>query len=160
MLPNQNLRDRYIHIPVSPPRTFSCPYCSRCLHSKGGRTRHFKAKHSSRGLGPHEPSPSPSQESSSSELYHERTQSPFPSDSMPSPPPSSNSEEPDAGHDPDINHLTFDPDHTLLEPYVQEPIPNPPHGDRAHDKDPPRATRVYHPKLSGESRYDVSLHIF
>jgi hypothetical protein len=156
MPPSQNLRIRQVHTLGSPPPTLPCPYCPRHFHSKGGRTKHIRTKHDFQGLEPHEPSPSdssppPSQQPSSNESYHERVQSPIPSEA---PREGSN-----AGYDMDVDHPIPDSDYTPPGSYVEELNRNSPprgHAHNQHVPDPPRVTRAYHPKLDGKSLNIIS----
>jgi hypothetical protein len=163
MLLNKDMQICNTHIPhwetVSSPPKLTCPHCPRHLRSKGGRTKHIRAKHDFQGPEPHGPLPPPLEQSSSSESYgghHEPSLSPIPSDSMSSPSPSLEGSNTDYAHD--VDHPIFYWDYTPPGSYFEES-----NLDHVHDQrvpDPPRVTRIYHPKLNGGSLNTMFLYTY
>jgi hypothetical protein len=171
MLQNQSLQPHNTTYSVlqvgSPPPTLACPSCPRHFHSKGGRTKHIRAKHAN-GPNPHASnltrplalSPVPTSPNLSLHtVQFERPPSPIPSDSTASSPrPPSRGEVDLADNFADIgveaDYLQLDRDHRSPDLNVNdemnedlpprdnpmERIPNPPH----------TSTYIYHPHLNGK----------
>lgn len=171
MVLNRNLRIHNAFTLGSPPPTLACPYCLRHFRSKGGRTKHIRARHPEEGSDAHGPNPSVPLSP-----MHSQPSSPIPSAMIPpwsplqSPPQSPpNSFPPDAvlppSHErpdsagPDNETPFFDLGHTPPGPYPdigdemnREPLLGGGVGDQ-DVPDPSRVTRVYHRKLDGKSSF-------
>jgi hypothetical protein len=158
-----------------------CPYCIRHFRSKGGRTKHIRARHPEEGSDAHGPNmsvpPSPMQPLPQS---HSQPSSPIPSDMIPPPSPlqslSQSPSQPLSPFPPDTV-----PPHSPRGPYSAGPDTENPFSDLGHvpagfysdigDEmnrepspgggvsdgngdvpDPPRITCIYHCKLDGKSK--------
>ena len=162
----------------SPPPTLACPFCPRHFHSKGGRTKHIRAKHRNHADGPNahwQPPnqtltpplapgvPSPSH-SSSHNIQFEQPPSPISSDAIPSSPIPPSYGGVDAANFADIGidaeFPQFDRDYVPPdlnagnELPVNEDLP-PGLGDNPINQHrdaphPPHITYIYHPKLNGK----------
>jgi hypothetical protein len=174
MVPNRNLRIQNAFTLGFPPPTLACPHCLRHFRSKGGRTKHIRSKHPEEGSDMYSPNPSvppspmqslPQSRSQSSSPIPPNTiplsplqspshpPSPFPPDTVPLPPHrgpdsvGSDIENPfsDLGHVPPGLYSDFGNEMN------REPPPRSGMSDQGIP-DPPRITRIHHPKLNGNSR--------
>jgi hypothetical protein len=156
MLPNQHLLIENVLGLGSPPSALPCLSCDCCwhFHSKGGRTKHMKAKHDTNRLEPQE-----SSSSSQRPPFQDLPREPSPMSSDPATPPPSPSP---GGSNADvdmISHPNFEQDEMLPHNFVQESSRDSLAGDDQHDPDPPRLTRLYHPKLDGKSHFFIHVDI-
>jgi hypothetical protein len=143
----------------SPPPTLACPYCPRHFHSKGGHTKHIRAKHDANGPNltlPPSPTPSLSR-SSSHNVQFKQPPSPIPSDPTPTPPPSYGEVDAadnfaDIGLDaeyPQFDRNDIPPDLNVGDEFNEDLLP----GDNPmeqHAPNPLQITYIYHPKLDGK----------
>lgn len=171
MVPNRNFRIHNAFTLGSPLPTLACPYCLRHFRSRGGRTKHIRARHPEEGSNSAH-GPNLSVPLSPTQSLHSQPLSPIPSDMIPprqfppqSPPnsfppdtvPPSHGRPDSAGPD---NETSFsDLGHAPPGPYPNigdEMNREPSLGGRVNNQDvpdPSRVTRIYHPKLDGKSRF-------
>jgi hypothetical protein len=148
MVPNRNLRIRNTHRLGSPPPPFACPHCLRHFHSKGGRTKHIRAKHADE-LEPHESSSPPPFRSSSQKSFSHKSHEP---------PQSINGSAPDGHSDAALDDINIDINHPDFNFAPPEPFmdfgedldQNLPPANNGRDEHSPSVTRAHHPMLNGK----------